>query len=189
MINKIKKKKEKLEFEFNLAKSSNLDCDWGNESFDWDGKVLNILQSVFHLREFRLQQKAAINLILSKHCVLLLMPTGGGKSLCYQLPAIYSPGVTIVISPLLSLMEDQVITLSKLNITAYAMSSQTTKEDKDMIFKFLNKNIGDIKIIYVTPEWLNKSKRFLSALQTCFSNNKLERIAVGKYINLLSIIH
>lgn len=182
-INKKKEEKAKLESEFNLSKSFTFDRNWATDIFPWDEQIVKVLKNVFHLNEFRFQQKAAINLILSKKDLMLLMPTGGGKSLCYQLPGIYSPGVTIIVSPLLSLMEDQVIALNKLNISAYAMSSQTSKDDKDAIFKFLNKNIGDIKIIYVTPEWLSKSKRFLSALQVCYSIGKLERFAIGMLID------
>lgn len=172
---------EKLKTEYNLKRSLNLDKDWGSETFEWDEVILDILQKTFKLQEFRFQQKAAINLILSDKDVLLLMPTGGGKSLCYQLPAVYSSGLTVVISPLLALMEDQVIALKKLNIPACLINSMSTKEDKMQIYHFLNKSEGHFKIIYVTPEWLSNSKKFMNSLQKCHKSQRLARFAVGMF--------
>jgi ATP-dependent DNA helicase Q1 len=84
--------------------------DWSGTNFEWSDKLQQKLQSVFKISSFRHLQLSAVNATLSKQDLLLVMPTGGGKSLCYQLPALVSKGITLVISPLISLMEDQVRT-------------------------------------------------------------------------------
>ncbi|KAL3204081.1 hypothetical protein MRX96_011847 [Rhipicephalus microplus] len=80
--------------------------DWSKSDFPWSNRVNETLENVFHMTSFRSMQLPAINVTLSNKDCILIMPTGGGKSLCYQLPALISKGVTIVVSPLLSLMED-----------------------------------------------------------------------------------
>ena len=85
------------------------DADWSSDSqFTWSNQLLHLSRSVFGVEEFRQYQLEAINVTLSGLDCLLILPTGAGKSLCYQLPALISPGFTLVISPLVSLMEDQV---------------------------------------------------------------------------------
>lgn len=87
------------------------------------------MKKVFKLTDYRPQQLATMNAIMSKKDVLLIAPTGGGKSLCYQLPALLNDGLTLVISPLISLMEDQVWSLKKFGIKAEYLSSKAEKED------------------------------------------------------------
>jgi len=82
--------------------------DWTGTNFEWSAKLQKLLEDVFKIKKFRKLQLSAINASLSKQDLILVMPTGGGKSLCYQLPALLSTGLTLVISPLISLMEDQV---------------------------------------------------------------------------------
>jgi ATP-dependent DNA helicase Q1 len=89
--------------------------DWSGTNFEWSDELRQKLQSVFKIGSFRHLQLSAVNATLSKQDLLLVMPTGGGKSLCYQLPALVSTGLTLVISPLISLMEDQVRRLEILN--------------------------------------------------------------------------
>lgn len=100
----------------------------------WTKEVYKKLKTVFNLTSFRSNQEEAINATLSGKDVFVLMPTGGGKSLCYQLPAIVkggcTKGTTIVISPLISLMQDQVEHLQKLNVKARMLSSKGGIDEK-----------------------------------------------------------
>lgn len=108
-------------------------------------------------------------------------PTGGGKSLVYQLPVLIDGNLTLVISPLLSLIEDQLIALRKLNINAASLNSSTTKDTKKRIYEYMGKGIEPtIKLLYVTPEWVAKSKMFMSYLQKCHAAKRLDRVAIGQ---------
>lgn len=110
-----------------------------------------ILQNYFGYQSFRGTQEAIIERLVNEkgHC-LVLMPTGGGKSLCFQVPALMFEGGTIVISPLIALMQDQVDTLRKKNIPATFINSTVSARDKrDRLQAFIS---GKIKLLYVTPE-------------------------------------
>ncbi|MDH4199455.1 MAG: ATP-dependent DNA helicase [Spirochaetia bacterium] len=122
---------------------------------------LSTLKSVFGHDSFRPLQEEAINAILENRDVLMILPTGGGKSLCYQLPSLLMSGVTVVISPLLALMHDQVTALLNLDIAAGMISSiQNTSEIEDVYERLLT---GDLKLLYVAPERF-KSSRFMDLL-------------------------
>lgn len=140
----------------------------------------NCLRSVFHLKDFRSQQLKAINAVLSKTSVILLAPTGGGKSLCYQLPAVISKGVTLVVSPLIALMEDQVEALKKLEIEATYFTSE--KEQGSKIYDALKfaGSVTPLKLLYVTPERLAKSRRLMTSIQKCYQAGRLELIAIDE---------
>ncbi|WP_434799623.1 DNA helicase RecQ [Terrisporobacter vanillatitrophus] len=116
-------------------------------------KPIEILEKYFGYKEFRKGQEEIINSILNKKDVVAIMPTGGGKSLCYQIPALMLDGITIVISPLISLMKDQVDTLNSMNIkSSYINSSLSDNEIKNILNGVYNK---EYKIIYVAPERLD----------------------------------
>jgi superfamily II DNA helicase RecQ len=85
--------------------------DYASEEFPWAADLKKIMHERFGLRAFRKNQKEVINATLCSKDVFVLMPTGGGKSLCYQLPGIISSGVSVIISPLISLMKDQVCSI------------------------------------------------------------------------------
>lgn len=89
----------------------------------------DILHTNFGFDHFRDGQEQVINQVLNHQNTLAVMPTGGGKSLCYQIPALINPGVTIVVSPLLSLMKDQVDSLRQNGIAAAALNSATPREE------------------------------------------------------------
>lgn len=112
--------------------------------------ALQALQQVFGYSEFRPGQEAVINSALNGQDSLILMPTGGGKSLCYQVPAIMFGGLTVVISPLISLMKDQVDGLIANGINAAYINSTLDFRQMDYIFQQIL--YGQIKIIYVAPE-------------------------------------
>jgi len=123
------------------------------------------LQKYFGYSAFRHQQEAIIKNILDKRDVLTLMPTGGGKSLCYQLPAVLLDGLTIVISPLIALMKDQVDALNVNGISAaYLNSSQSPNEQADISRKLKS---NQIKLLYLAPERLfGKDSRLMDFLKT-----------------------
>ena len=111
-----------------------------------------ILEQVFGYPAFRHNQRAIIDHVLSGKDTVVLMPTGGGKSLCYQIPALCLPGITIVVSPLIALMKDQVDALKQNGIAAaFLNSSQTNVEQQTIIHQLRN---GDLKLLYVAPERL-----------------------------------
>lgn len=128
-----------------------------------DESIYRILNETFHATEFRASQKEIITRILDgKHC-LVLMPTGMGKSLCYQLPALLLDGLTIVLSPLIALMKDQVDQLIKLGIDASYVNSSLSKSEREK--RYHNIRNGRYKILYVAPERFRK-KHFIECLQS-----------------------
>ena len=127
------------------------------------------LQKYFGYSEFRHQQEAIIQHIINGQDVLALMPTGGGKSLCYQLPAVLMDGLTIVISPLIALMKDQVDSLNVNGIpAAFLNSSQSSNEQQHITDQLKN---GKIRLLYLAPERLFRSGStlitFLKSLPVC----------------------
>jgi ATP-dependent DNA helicase RecQ len=124
---------------------------------------LKILKQYFGFDEFRGQQKKIINrIVFDKGHSLILMPTGSGKSLCYQVPALMFDGGTIVISPLIALMQDQADALRRKNIPAGFINSTLSKQERE---QRLNQFIkGKIKLLYVTPERFRK-KEFTDRLR------------------------
>ncbi|MEP3246628.1 MAG: DNA helicase RecQ [Sneathiella sp.] len=112
----------------------------------------HILQSVFGYPEFRGQQAAVIDHILARRDALVLMPTGGGKSLCYQVPALCLDGVTVVISPLIALMQNQVEALKQLGVQAAALNSSFSPEEQRKVRQDLEN--GSLKLLYIAPERL-----------------------------------
>ena len=112
----------------------------------------SILNTVFGYRDFRGQQQAIIDTAMQGRDALVLMPTGGGKSLCYQIPALLRDGTGLVVSPLIALMHDQVTALKELGIeAAYLNSSQDRDEQQDIVARLRR---GEIQLLYVAPERL-----------------------------------
>lgn len=123
---------------------------------------LQILNSVFGYAMFRGDQQAIIERVSSGFDALVLMPTGGGKSLCYQIPALIRPGTAIVISPLIALMQDQVEALHQLGIEAAFLNSSLEAGAQREVEQRLR--AGDLKLLYVAPERL-LTGRFLDLLE------------------------
>ena len=121
--------------------------------------IKETLKTYFGYDSFRPNQLEAINQVMQGHDCLVLMPTGGGKSICYQVPAIAMPGTAIVVSPLISLMHDQVQTLRENGIDAAALNSSNDLTDDTIIRrKCLS---GDLKLLYISPEKILTEKDFL----------------------------
>lgn len=134
-------------------------------SDQYKDNALEVLRSVFGHKEFRLHQEKIIDELLEDRDVLALMPTGGGKSLCYQIPAMVRDGVGIVISPLISLMEDQVSTLNEMGVRAAYLNSSLSREEGDLIQEELLRE--EIDILYLAPERILQpyTLRLLSSLK------------------------
>ncbi len=132
-----------------------------------------ILFQYWGFSEFRLQQEEIVNTVLSGKDVLALLPTGGGKSVCYQVPGMILDGVCIVVSPLIALMKDQVEALKKKNITAEALFSGLPYREIDRILD--NCVFNKVKFLYVAPERL-KSDLFLER----FQKMKISLIAIDE---------
>ena len=112
----------------------------------------SLLQSVFGFSGFRPGQAEIVEAVLAGRNTLAIMPTGGGKSLCYQLPALCRDGVTVVISPLIALMRDQVRGLREAGVEAGALTSGNTDEETEQVFVALDE--GRLKLLYMAPERL-----------------------------------
>ncbi|WP_424971920.1 DNA helicase RecQ [Dinoroseobacter sp. S76] len=111
-----------------------------------------LLSSVFGFSQFRPGQAEVVEAVCAGEDVLAIMPTGGGKSLCFQLPALARPGLTVVISPLIALMRDQVRGLREAGVAAGALTSGNTPEETDAVFDAIED--GSLKILYMAPERL-----------------------------------
>ncbi|KAI7829726.1 P-loop containing nucleoside triphosphate hydrolase protein [Gamsiella multidivaricata] len=187
------------------------DKDYGREDFSWSKELKRLARSHWNITNWRDKQLHAMNASLDKRDTFVLMPTGGGKSLCYQLPALVTPGITLVVSPLLSLIRDQAFHLEEASIGVGMLTSYTSKEESKRIMdamlgpvlpkgstsKQQNKNsitsinIADsdtaaqgpsitLKLVYVTPEKISKSKRFMSHLEKVYTAGRLSRIVVDE---------
>ncbi len=113
---------------------------------------LEVLQQVFGYASFRGPQEAIVRHVIGGGSGLVLMPTGGGKSLCYQVPALCRPGLAVVISPLIALMQDQVEALQQLGIAAAALHSGLEADESQQVWRQLSD--GQLDLIYVSPERL-----------------------------------
>ncbi len=121
-----------------------------------DSKPIEILKAVFGYDKFRGQQQEVIEQLLAGQDALVLMPTGGGKSLCYQIPALIRPGVGIVISPLIALMQDQVSALLQLGVkAAFLNSTLSLEESRQIEQQLLN---GELDLLYIAPERLTSAR-------------------------------
>ena len=133
--------------------------------------IHEVLKQHWGFNSFRPLQEVIIQSVLDGHDTLALMPTGGGKSLCYQIPALSKDGLCLVISPLIALMKDQVENLRRKNITAYSIYSGMSRRDVHHTLKtIINSNC---KFLYVSPE------RLESAL--------FKEYLPGMHINLIAV--
>src|SRR5829696_8213055 len=123
-----------------------------------------ILKNKFGYDSFRMNQQAAIESVLAKKDCVVLMPTGGGKSVCYQVPALLSDGLTVVISPLIALMKDQVDALRLNGVEAAFLNSSLDSGAARQLMENLAAN--KVKILYIAPERLSTSiNNFISFLK------------------------
>lgn len=136
--------------------------------------------SVFNLRSFRTNQEEIVNASLGKKDVFVLMPTGGGKSICYQLPALIAQGITIVVSPLLSLIQDQIQNLLTKQVIALSISSALTEKERTMVYCEMNSDQNCCKLFYVTPELIVQSSFFQDILARLEKRGRLARFVIDE---------
>lgn len=136
-----------------------------------EAKLITTLKEYFGYDSFRPLQKTIIESVFEGQDNMVIMPTGGGKSICYQLPAILLPGVTLVISPLIALMKDQVDGLTANGIQAAFLNSSQAQADQQEIFRKLEHN--QLKLLYVAPE-------SLQYIENIFSTGNISLIAVDE---------
>src|SRR6187455_2890096 len=115
-----------------------------------EANVFQALRDRFGHREFRRGQEAIVSAVLEGRDVLAVMPTGSGKSVCYQLPAVLLPGTTIVVSPLISLMKDQVDELNRRGIASGALHSMLSADARRDVARAVR--AGGLRLLYVAPE-------------------------------------
>ncbi|XP_024138132.1 Bloom syndrome protein homolog isoform X2 [Oryzias melastigma] len=149
-------------------------------NFPHSQEMMKIFHKRFGLHQFRFNQLEAINAALLGEDTFVLMPTGGGKSLCYQLPACVSPGVTVVVSPLKSLIVDQIQKLTTLDIPATSLSGDKSDSEAGRIYMQLSRKDPLIKLLYVTPEKVSASGRVISALQNLYERGLLARFVIDE---------
>ncbi|PRP75632.1 putative DNA helicase hus2 [Planoprotostelium fungivorum] len=147
-----------------LARRNDVEFDWNRSDFEWSQEILQTSKAVFGHRSFRHNQLGIINATMSNRDVFVLMPTGGGKSLCYQLPAVVKRGISIVVSPLVSLILDQVMSLRNNGIAAHFLGRGQTEEEVREIYR----------------EKLTQSPSTQSLLQTLARNGLLQRFVIDE---------
>lgn len=167
-------------------KESTVDLKSSKMQHRWSREVADTLRGRFGLKGFRSNQLEAINETLAGNDVFVIMPTGGGKSLIYQLPAIVKSGttvgVTVVVSPLLALMMDQVDHLIKMNIGACFINGESDSATKKMIYDWLySPNVEDlVQLLYITPEMIAKSDKIVNTLANLHRRRRLARIVIDE---------
>jgi bloom syndrome protein len=158
-------------------------------------KINHILVNKFGFHELRDIQKKVINASLKKKDIIVLSPTSSGKSLCFQIPALLFPGVTIVISPLRSLIYDQVLNLKNKNIESFYLSSDTGVKQRKILFERLEQlkssnginnlfkkhnNLGESILLYTTPETLNTNLDLITILTELNDIKMFNRIVIDE---------
>ncbi|KAM6050137.1 ATP-dependent DNA helicase Q5 isoform 1-T1 [Theristicus caerulescens] len=146
-----------------------------------EGRVRKTLRKVFGFESFKtsLQESATVTVARGEKDVFVCMPTGAGKSLCYQLPAVLAVGITIVISPLIALIQDQVDHLLALKIKACSLNSKLSAQEKKTILADLASEKPQVKLLYITPEMAAASS-FQPTLNSLVSRNLLSYLIIDE---------
>ncbi|KAG9147521.1 hypothetical protein Leryth_007320 [Lithospermum erythrorhizon] len=163
----------------NYIEGSN-DKKWSSRHFPWTKSLEDNNKKVFGNHSFRPNQREIINATMSGHDVFVLMPTGGGKSLTYQLPALVYPGITLVISPLVSLIQDQIMHLLQANVSAAYLSANMEWIEQQEIFREISSDNSKYKLLYVTPEKVARSDVLLRHLEGLHARQSLSRIVIDE---------
>ncbi|KAG3168604.1 hypothetical protein PI126_g3242 [Phytophthora idaei] len=154
--------------------------DW-KAQFQWTEQIHTLLTDTIRTKT---NQEEVINATLSKQDVFVVMRSGGGKSLCYQLPALFdgNAGFTVVISPLISLIQDQVMLFNDIagEGSACKLSGEQSRGEASAIYKSLLASDSSLKILLITPEKLIKSKLLMSRLEKAYQTERLKRFVIDE---------
>lgn len=161
------------------SKLTKADSGWESEEFEWTAELYRLNKELFGNAEFRVNQREAINAEMTGKDVFVLMPTGGGKSLTFQLPAILLPGITLVIMPLISLIQDQLNFLTSLGIEVRVFNSSQSATTQQQIYDEIRTN-PEIKLVFITPEKLAQSDKMNNFLDQLYHLGKIERLVVDE---------
>eukprot|EP01138_Halocafeteria_seosinensis_P011875 gb/GECG01012136.1/.p1 GENE.gb/GECG01012136.1/~~gb/GECG01012136.1/.p1 ORF type:complete len:1277 (+),score=187.17 gb/GECG01012136.1/:1-3831(+) len=137
-------------------------------------------RDIFGHQAFRGKQAGVVAAALANYDVFVLMPTGGGKSLCYQLPACMQKGLTVVVSPLLSLMQDQVEQMRAINVEAELLSSDQSEEDRRRVISRLWSPRTEVNLLYITPEKVSQSDSLFRMLGKVDERGELNRFVIDE---------
>ncbi|KAI9030345.1 P-loop containing nucleoside triphosphate hydrolase protein [Hyaloraphidium curvatum] len=177
----------------------NRKTDWKSATaFAWSPMLPDLAKQYFDISSFRSPQLEVVNATLSGRDVFMIAATGHGKSLTFQLPALLHPSITLVVSPLVSLSRDQVLSLEDRGIKAAMLYAGTPKDEEKRILdemlwgpggqrEYLDTldedepvYDGSLRLVFVTPEKLNKSKRFMNHLEKVYARGRLARICIDE---------
>ena len=136
--------------------------------------IQHTLKTVFGFHEFRSPQQEVIERVVAAEDVFLVMPTGGGKSLCYQIPALHRDGVAIVVSPLISLMKDQVDALLANGVRAACFNSSLSSDEARRVSRQIDN--GELDLLYVAPERLMQAELLQCADAICIAIEHIDAI-------------
>ena len=175
-----KKQKRDLETKISSLDESLNKSFAEKNSFSWTEDVKERLENIFNIKSFRGLQETVINCTLSGKDCIYVAATGSGKSLVFQLPALISEGISLVVSPLLSLMEDQVMQLDRLGIPAIVLNSTTSRENSRKASQAMVDPNSLLKLIYVTPEKLAKSQYLMSQIQKMYEAGRFSRLVIDE---------
>ena len=156
------------------------EVDFDRQDFPWSDELVHANQTVFGEGDLRPQQLRAVNAALAGRDCLVVLPTGAGKSRCFQLPALVSRGLTVVIAPLLSLIHDQVDGLSRRDVRAAYLTSDQSPEEATETVAALRRSPLPYKLLYLTPERLVQNVYLTTLLQGLHSRGLLERFVVDE---------
>ncbi|XP_050312209.1 ATP-dependent DNA helicase Q1-like isoform X2 [Anthonomus grandis grandis] len=176
----IKQEKEELRVQYALSclKNKRSKASEWTQDYSWSESLKQLLREKFQFGDFRPQQLAAINATLSGKDVLVIMPTAGGKSLIYQMAAAYEKKLTVVISPLISLIEDQLRYLNTIGMKVATINSEKSSTEKQEVMRDLKDN--KLNIILLTPEYFAKTKIFMNNLTKLYKERNLGRFVIDE---------
>ncbi|GAA5929160.1 hypothetical protein JCM10213_005000 [Rhodosporidiobolus nylandii] len=184
-----------------LVKPAKGAVDFTKGRYEWTDEAKKLAKEIWGVKSWRMAQEGAINATMAKREVVAVMPTGGGKSLIYQIPALLCPGTTIVITPLISLMTDQVQNLVARDVAAETIHAATPQAEVKEIMKRMLGTAGgpakgkgkkkvvleddeeptsEVKLVYVTPERIEKAKSFVNTLQKMYDAKLLARFVIDE---------